>query len=72
MPKGCSWTIPTSDEELRKFQSISVNLDVPIRLYKEPYDKQDMTGYESITKFICIQLRSHDYFTFYTKKEKTG
>ena len=45
--------IPTNDEELKKFQSILVNLDVPIRLYKEAYD---VTGYESITKFISIQL----------------
>ena len=36
--------VPSDDEELRKFQSTLVNLDVSIRLYKEAFEKQDLTG----------------------------
>ena len=36
--------IPSDDDELRKFQTILVNLYVSNRLYKEAYEKQDVTG----------------------------
>ena len=39
--------VPIEEEELKKFQLTLVNLDVPIRLYKEAYEKHDVTGYEN-------------------------